>query len=59
MVDPMPSASAKLIADLRDSSGYLADQGWQQTAIMMMLAADELERLNVRVAELQSCKTDP
>ena len=54
----MPPASAKLIAELRDSSGYLADQGWQQTAIMMILAADELERLSIRVAELQSCKAE-
>lgn len=50
----MSPASAKLVAELRDSSGYLADQGWQQTAIMMILAADELERLSIRVAELQS-----
>ena len=58
MVDSIPPASARLIAELRDSSGYLADQGWQQTAIVMMLAAAELERLSARVAELQSSKAE-
>jgi hypothetical protein len=58
MVDAMPPASAKLVAELRDSSGYLADQGWQQTAIMMIPAADELERLSIRVAELQPWKAE-
>jgi hypothetical protein len=55
MVDALPPANARLVADLRDSSGYLADQGWHQTAIMMELAANELERLSAQVAELQ-CK---
>jgi hypothetical protein len=53
----VPAANARLIAQLRDSGGYLADQGWQQTSIMMELAATELERLSIRVAELE-CKAD-
>ena len=39
---------------LRDSGGYLQDQGWHQTAGLMTLAADEIQRLTARVHELES-----
>ena len=32
---------AALITALRDSCGYMQDEGWQQTAQLMLLAADE------------------
>lgn len=31
--------------DLRESSGYLRDEGWHATATMMELAAAEIERV--------------
>lgn len=48
-----------LIATLRESRGYLADQGWHQTAQLMTLAAEEIERLNARVHALErGCRPD-
>ncbi len=41
--------SAALIAALRESDGYLRDDGYHQTAQLMALAADEIERLNRRI----------
>jgi hypothetical protein len=43
-----------LVAAMRDSSGYLEDQGWDQTARLMTLAAQEIARLNARVRELEA-----
>jgi hypothetical protein len=43
-----------LVAAIRESGGYLEDEGWQQTAQLMSLAADEIERLNARVEELEA-----
>lgn len=45
---------AALATALRESCGYLEDEGWQQTAQLMTLAADEIERLTERVRELES-----
>ena len=42
-----------LASALRESCGYLEDEGWHQTAQLMTLAADEIERLNARVRELE------
>ena len=44
---------AALITALRDSCGYMQDEGWQQTAQLMLLAADEIERLNERILGLE------
>jgi hypothetical protein len=43
-----------LTAAIRESGGYLQDEGWHQTAQLMTLAADEIERLNARVRELET-----
>lgn len=42
-----------LVEALRDSGGYLQDEGWHQTARLMTLAAHEIERLTQRVGELE------
>ena len=44
---------AALVTALRDSCGYMQDEGWHQTAQLMLLAADEIERLNERIRELE------
>ena len=46
--------STGLVAAIRESCGYLQDEGWHQTAQLMNLAAHEIERLNERVRELES-----
>ena len=38
--------SAALVTALRESDGYLRDGGYAQTARLVLLAADEIERLN-------------
>lgn len=43
-----------LIATLRESCGYLHDDGYHQTARLMAVAADEIERLNRNVDALES-----
>jgi hypothetical protein len=45
---------AYLVTAMRESSGYLEDQGWDQTAKLMTLAAHEIERLNARIRELEA-----
>ena len=48
---------AALATALRESCGYLQDEGWHQTAQLMTLAADEIDRLNARVhSELKVSK---
>ncbi|MEA2880037.1 MAG: hypothetical protein QOF14_5233 [Hyphomicrobiales bacterium] len=42
-----------LITTLRENCGYLQDQGWHQTARLMTLAATEIERLTVRIRQLE------
>jgi hypothetical protein len=42
-----------LITALRESHGYLQDQGWHQTARLMTVAAEEIERLNARLYQLE------
>ena len=46
--------STALVATLRESIGYLQDDGYHQTARLMAVAADEIERLNRRVDVLES-----
>jgi hypothetical protein len=43
-----------LITALRESCGYLQDEGWHQTAQLMTLAAEEIERLAERARELET-----
>ena len=38
---------------LREGHGFLQDQGWHQTAHLMTVAAQEIERLSERVRELE------
>jgi hypothetical protein len=42
-----------LSTQLRESAPYLKDAGWHDTAILMAAAADEIEALKQRVAELE------
>jgi hypothetical protein len=42
-----------LITTLRENCGYLQDGGWHQTAQLMTLAASEIERLTVRIRQLE------
>jgi len=46
--------STGLITAIRESSGYLEDDGYRETARLMATAADELERLHVRVRALEA-----
>jgi hypothetical protein len=50
----MVQMSSSLVSALREGCGYLEDEGWHQTAQLMTLAADEIERLTERVRELES-----
>ena len=45
--------SKGLSQELRENSGYLRDGGWQNTATLMMAAADEIDRLEARVRQLE------
>ena len=47
---------AALATALRESCGYLQDEGWHQTAQLMTVAADEIDRLNARVRELETAR---
>ncbi len=51
--------SPYLAAQLRESSPYLADQGWHQVAKLMEAAADEIEYLRARVHELEMTASAP
>lgn len=46
----MKSALAR---ELRENSGYLLDGGWLASAKLMEAAAAEIERLSLRLAELE------
>jgi hypothetical protein len=49
-----------LTTALRESRGYLQDQGWHQTARLMSFAAEEIERLSERVRDLEKeARADP
>jgi hypothetical protein len=43
-----------LTAQLRESSPYLKNVGWRDTAKLLLLTADEIEGLRKRVHELES-----
>lgn len=46
--------STALVTALRESYGYLRDGGYHQTAQLMVLAADEIERLNRDIQALEA-----
>ena len=46
--------STALLTAIRESCGYLQDEGWHQTARLMTVAALEIECLNERVRELEA-----
>ena len=48
-----PGKSSFLLRELRESRLYLADAGWRHVAELMAAAADEIERLNARIQELE------
>jgi hypothetical protein len=51
--------STALVTALRESCGYLHDAGYRETARLVTLAADEIERLNGRVQALESAAKIP
>ena len=46
--------STPLVTALRESCDYLRDVGYHQTAQLMTVAADEIERLNRRIEALEA-----
>jgi hypothetical protein len=50
---------AFLPSALRESGGYMQDEGWHQTARLMSLAADEIESLAQRIRELEALLAAP
>jgi len=51
--------SRALSRELRENCVYLREGGWHNTAILMRLAADELDRLEARVYELEKSQNAP
>ena len=51
--------SSPLVSALREGCGYLEDEGWHQTAQLMTLAAEEIERLTERVRALEAPRELP
>jgi len=51
--------STALVTALRESGGYLRDDGYEQTAQLLAAAADEIERLNRRVHVLEADSETP
>ena len=51
--------SKGLSQELRENSGYLRDGGWQNTAALMVAAADEIDRLKARVRHLKEGSGKP
>ena len=45
-----------LVETLLESRGYLEDQGWHQTAQLVTIAAEEIQRLRERVHELENAR---
>jgi hypothetical protein len=45
-----------LARELRENCGYLRDEGWTQSARLMELAADEIERLTAQTEQLRNLK---
>ena len=45
--------SGGLARELRENSGYLRDAGWDSTASLVELAANELDRLEQKISQLE------
>jgi hypothetical protein len=50
----MQSALAR---ELKENSAYLRDSGFQSTAALMEIAANEIERLSARIGDLERRET--
>jgi len=50
--------SGFLVRELRESSPYLEDEGWHEVAKLMVAAANEIERLNERIYELEDAQNE-
>jgi hypothetical protein len=51
--------STPLVTALRESCAYLRDDGYHQTAQLMTVAADEIERLNNQIHALDAARQSP
>ena len=51
--------STALVTALRESCGYLRDDDYHQTALLLTMAANEIERLDRRVKSLESGAAAP
>ena len=51
--------STALVTALRESCGYLRDDDYHQTALLLTMAANEIERLERRVQSLESGASAP
>ena len=51
--------SKALARELRENCVYLREGGWRNTAILMQLAADEIDWLEARVTELEKSHCAP
>ena len=51
--------STALVTALRESCGYLRDGGYHETARMVAMAADEIERLRARLQALETSAQVP
>ena len=48
-----------LSQELRENCRYLRDGGWQHTATLMIAAANEIDRLDARVKQLEERSGQP
>ena len=53
------STGTPLVTALRESCGYLRDADYHQTAQLMTVAADEIERLNRALRALDTSRQNP
>lgn len=50
--------SKALAQELRENCAYLQEGGWQNSAILMRLAANEIDRLEERIKELEAGRAE-
>jgi hypothetical protein len=51
--------SKALSQELRENCRYLREGGWQNTAALLIVAADEIDRLEDRVRQLEETSEPP
>jgi hypothetical protein len=51
--------SKALSQELRENCHYLREGGWQHTAELMIAAANEIDRLDARVKQLEELSRQP